>query len=117
MIHIHRLKVKQKENKQLKKELKTQKMLKTRAQNEVSQLKPEIAKHQKALDGVQSDKKTIEFYKSEITRIANLQRDRDQLRQKNEKLGVETTQLSKQLEHTKQRRDLFRQRCVSTFPR
>ena len=92
-------------------------MLKTRARNELTQLKPKIAKQQEALDGVQSDKKTIEFYKREITRTVKLQKDQDQLRQKNEKLRAKTTQLSKHLAHVKQRRDLFHQRYgITTTP-
>ena len=71
-----------KENERLKSELRTNKRLKTLAQNKIKEMRPVIDEQRKQLDTVKSDAKTIILYREEISRIGTLRSSRDRLSQR-----------------------------------
>ena len=66
----------------MRKELRTEKRLKTRSMNEVSRLRPLVVNQRKALVEVQTDKKTIQLYREEIARIGQIRKDKDRFRER-----------------------------------
>ena len=79
---VHRLKICEKENNDLKKQLPVQKSLKTKAENKLKKLQPLLARQREALDELQSDKKVIAVYRAEIARVVALRKERDHLVQR-----------------------------------
>ena len=83
---VHRLKICEKENNELKKQLPVQKSLKTKAENKLKKLHALLTRQRAALDKLQSDQKVIKsdqkviaVYRAEIARVVALRKERDHL--------------------------------------
>ena len=66
----------------LRKKLSQEKILKTRSKNELNRLRPLVEKQRKALAKVQTNKKMIEHFRDEISRIGQIRKQNDRLRER-----------------------------------